>query len=76
MKKINVIISIIFITIVLIIGGFCLGKTLARKNTVNVSKDEVNNIETNKSYNITKTNAISQYIPKDITEVNLINYMF
>lgn len=75
MKKKYIIILSLVISILLIVGGFYLCKILAKENSIDVSKDEVDHVEINKSYNIAKTNAISQYIPKNITEVNLINYM-
>lgn len=76
MKKFYIIILLILITIILIILGLYLGNMFANKIDVDMSKVEIDNTEpTNEVYNPIKTNEISEYIPKNIKEITLINNM-
>ncbi len=76
MKKFYIIILLILITILLIILGLYLGNMFANKIDVDMSKVEIDNTEpTNEVYNPIKTNEISEYIPKNIKEITLINNM-
>lgn len=76
MKKFYIIILLILITILLIILGLYLGNMFANKIDVDMSKVEIDNTEpTNEVYNPIKTNEISKYIPNNITDIILINYM-
>ena len=73
MKKIGKIICILFI-IALIGGcGIILIKKLNNEESVTISGDKITNNEKNETYNVSKENEISKYLPKDITKIAITN---
>lgn len=73
MKK--YLIPIILIIIAICIVSFIIGKNFINIDNKVVIKDEqaINTNET-KKYNTSRQNAISQYIPKNIYKISIINY--
>lgn len=74
MKK-NLISGLLIILAIIIIS-FIFGQIIAKIDIKDVDSNVENSIETsNKTYNISKPNEISEYIPRNITEVKITNYL-
>lgn len=71
MKKYYIIILIIII--LLIILGFYLGNISANKDSVETNRDKIEDTKSSITYNITKTNEISKYVPKNINKITITN---
>lgn len=71
MKKSYIVVFVIIIF--LLISSFYLGNLLIKENNIKVNKDEINNIDDNQIYNISKTNEISKYIPRFIKNIIILN---
>lgn len=66
---------ILLIIILLIIFGFCLGNMFVNMKIIEKNENKVEEKRISKNYNSTKINEISEYIPKNINKINIINYL-
>lgn len=74
MKKNYIIILITIILIIsLVIFGFYLGNIFSNRTIVEKNKEEIKEKKISTTYNITKTNEISKYIPKNINKIIITN---
>ena len=74
MKKKYIIILIMMILIVsLVILGFYIGNLLANRTIIETTKDNIEEKEISTTYNISKINEISKYIPKNINKITITN---
>lgn len=73
MKKIGKIICILFIIALIGSCGIILIKKLNNKESLTISGDKITNNEKNETYNVSKENEISKYLPKDITKIVITN---
>lgn len=73
MKKIGKIICILFIIALIGSCGIILIKKLNNKESLTISGDKITNNEKNETYNVSKENEISKYLPEDITKIVITN---
>ena len=77
---INIILLIVIIVIAIAILGVILGAFSYNLHDKKENETQMENLQTNESnmvetYNVTNSNEISKYIPKNIKEITIINYL-